>query len=76
MHSFFWILFSCYSFAYAALLWFLKDVWIRTQRAAVPSRRATNVATHPPFFWIRYFFKGCQEERTLSFYDCCILART
>ncbi len=27
---------------------FLRDVWIRTQRAAVASRRATNLATHIP----------------------------
>jgi hypothetical protein len=31
-----------YSFAYVALFVFLRDVWIRTQRAAVASRRATN----------------------------------
>jgi hypothetical protein len=24
----------------------LRDIWIRTQRAAVASRRATNLATH------------------------------
>jgi hypothetical protein len=27
---------------------FLKNVWIRTQRAAVVSVRATNLATHIP----------------------------
>jgi len=27
---------------------FLRDVWIRTQRATVASRRATNLATHLP----------------------------
>jgi hypothetical protein len=27
---------------------FLRDVWIRTQRAAIASRRATNLATHFP----------------------------
>jgi hypothetical protein len=27
---------------------FLRDVWIRTQSAAVASRRATNLATHLP----------------------------
>jgi hypothetical protein len=27
---------------------FLIDVWIRTQRVAVASRRATNLATHLP----------------------------
>jgi hypothetical protein len=26
----------------------LRDVWIRTQRAGVASRRATNLATHLP----------------------------
>ncbi len=30
---------------------FLRDVWIRTQRAAVVSRRATNLATHLPATW-------------------------
>ncbi len=36
------------SFAYVAHLWFFSNVWIRTQRAAVASRRATNLATHLP----------------------------
>ncbi len=32
---------------------FLRDVWIRTQRAALASRRSTKLATHLPFFmWI------------------------
>jgi hypothetical protein len=35
-----------HSFAYVAHLVFLRDVWIRTQIAAVASRRATNLATH------------------------------
>ncbi len=33
-------------FAYVAHFEFLRDVWIRTQRAAVASRRATSPATH------------------------------
>ncbi len=37
-----------HSFAYVAHFVFLRDVWIRTQRAAVASRRATNLATHLP----------------------------
>ncbi len=32
-----------YSFAYVAHFVFLRDVWIRTQRAAVARRRATNL---------------------------------
>jgi hypothetical protein len=36
------------SFAYVAQFVFLRDVWIRIQRAAVASRRATNLATHLP----------------------------
>jgi hypothetical protein len=36
-----------HSSAYVAHLWFLRDVWIRTQSAAVASWRATNLATHP-----------------------------
>jgi hypothetical protein len=30
------------------ILYFCLDFWIRTQRAAVASRRATNLATQPP----------------------------
>jgi hypothetical protein len=37
-----------HSFAYVAHFVFLKDVRIRTQRAAVAGRRATNLATHLP----------------------------
>ncbi len=36
-----------HSFAYVAHIVSLRDVWIRTQSAAVASRRATNLATHP-----------------------------
>ncbi len=36
-----------HSFAYVAHLWFLRDVWIRTQSTAVASWRATDLATHP-----------------------------
>jgi hypothetical protein len=39
-----------HSFAYVAHFVFLRDVWIRTQRAAVASRRATNLACHPSPF--------------------------
>jgi hypothetical protein len=35
-----------HSFAYVAHLVVLKDVWIRTERVAVASRRATKIATH------------------------------
>ncbi len=35
-----------HSFAYVAHFVFGGDVWIRTQRAAVASRSATNLATH------------------------------
>jgi len=31
-----------HSFAYVARFVFLKDVWVRTKRAAIASRRATN----------------------------------
>ncbi len=34
-------------FAYVALFWFLRDVWIRTESVAVASGRPTNLATHP-----------------------------
>jgi hypothetical protein len=36
-----------HSFAYAAHLWFLRAVLIRTQSAIVASWRATDLATHP-----------------------------
>ncbi len=37
-----------HSFAYVAHFVFLRDVWIRTQTAAVATRRASNLTTHPP----------------------------
>jgi hypothetical protein len=36
------------SFAYVAHFVFLRDVRIRTRRAAVPNRHDTNLATHLP----------------------------
>jgi hypothetical protein len=39
---------SGHSFANVAHFVFLRDVWIRTQRAAVASRRAINLGTHLP----------------------------
>jgi hypothetical protein len=53
--AFFYIFFvrpECvgHSFAYVAQFVFLRDVWTRTQRAAVASRSATNLATHLPSF--------------------------
>ncbi len=45
----FWQARVCWSLhANVAHLWFLRDVWIRNQKAASASRRATNVATHFP----------------------------
>ncbi len=35
-----------HSFAYVAYFAFSRDVWIRTQRAAVANLGATNLATH------------------------------
>jgi hypothetical protein len=47
-----------HSFAYVAHFVFLRDVCIRTHRASVSSRRATNLATHlpnlPPFSLLSY----------------------
>jgi hypothetical protein len=37
-----------HSFAYVVHFLFLRDVWIRTQRGAVASRRANNLAIHLP----------------------------
>ncbi len=34
-----------HSFAYVSHIVFLRDVWIRAQRASVASRRATNLAS-------------------------------
>jgi hypothetical protein len=45
-----------HSFAYVAHFVFLRDVCIRTQRATVASRRATNFAIHLPFMFIIYIF--------------------
>ncbi len=39
---------------------FLRDVWIRTQRAAAASRRpTTNLATHFPNLAIHFSLTGC-----------------
>ncbi len=51
LHTFFVYCFGglecvCHSFANVAHFVFLRNVWIRTQRAAVASRCATNLATH------------------------------
>jgi hypothetical protein len=35
-----------HSFAYVFHVVFLRDVWIQTQRAALASRRATNLAAY------------------------------
>ncbi len=40
------------SFAYVLHFVFLRGAWIRTQRTAVASRRANNVATHFPIVYI------------------------
>jgi hypothetical protein len=44
--SFFGLVCASHFFVYVAHFVFLRDVWIRTQRASVASRRATNLATH------------------------------
>jgi hypothetical protein len=45
---FFWRARECdgHSFADVAHFAFLRDAWIRTQRAAIASRGATNLSTH------------------------------
>jgi hypothetical protein len=51
-----------HSFVYVAHFVFLRDVWIRTQRAAVASRCATNLATHLPAshpISLRPTYDGC-----------------
>ncbi len=42
------------SFAYVALFVFLRDVWMLARRAAVASRRASNLATHLPSYFFLY----------------------
>ncbi len=50
---YFYIFFGgLYVLATPFLMWFLRDVWIRTQSAAVATILATqpvNLATHPPW---------------------------
>ncbi len=53
---------------------FLKDVWIRTQRAAIANRLDINLATHPPiirfydakFPWTVLIFE--QNRESFNFY--------
>ncbi len=67
---FFWRL-ECvgHSFADVTHFVFLRDVWTRTQRAAVASRRATNLATHLPNLegeHIKPGRKKCSESKIHS----------
>ncbi len=65
-------LFFIYIFWRARVCWpllcccrpFFRDVWIRTQRAAIESRRAANFPTHPHLSCIFYFyfFKTCFKK--------------
>jgi hypothetical protein len=41
-----WVEFVNHSFAHVAHFVFLRDVWLRTQRAEAASSRATNLSTH------------------------------
>jgi hypothetical protein len=76
--------FVVHSFAYVTHFVFLRDVWSRTQRAAVASRRATNLATHLPklkLIWIEEsqirFFSVGNSNLVLKFlqgiHSCCSL---
>ncbi len=64
-----------HSFAYVAHFVFFRDVWIRTQKAAVASRRATNLATHLPVEIIslcrcnRYYTKEGEDGKIYSSYS-------
>ncbi len=44
-----------HSFVDVAHFVFLRDVWIRTQRAGVASRRATNLTPHLPLKYLCLF---------------------
>jgi hypothetical protein len=52
-----------HSFAYVAPYLFLRDVWIRTQIAAVASRRATNFAPISPKLSHPSPSKSCNNQK-------------
>jgi hypothetical protein len=51
-----------HSFAYVAYFVILRDVWIRTQRPAVASMRATNLATHLPVKSVRVWCRAGMKQ--------------
>jgi hypothetical protein len=53
-----------HSFLMLAIL-FLRDAWIQTQRAAVASRRATNLASH-----LHSYLGICEITVMLCMFDC------
>ncbi len=55
-----------HSFAYVAHFLFLRDVWIRNQRAAVASRRATNWATYLPSIYLLINFVNYELSRSFD----------
>ena len=59
--------FVCHSFAYVAHFVFLRDVWLRTQRAGVASRRANNLATHLAEGFLLYNEPQNTPERNLCY---------
>ncbi len=71
---YFWAL-GCvgHSFAYVTHFVFLRDVWIRTQRAPVASRRAANLVTYLPnlathlHYETSYMKMICSEVGTVPF---------
>ncbi len=57
-----------HSFAYVAHLWFLRDVWIRTQSTAVASWHATDLATHPSIYMMfkKGFTSSCYTNKSFT----------
>jgi hypothetical protein len=56
-----------HSFAYVAHFVFLRDVWLRTQRDGVASRRANNLATHLAEGFLLYNEPQNTPERNLCY---------
>ncbi len=67
-----------HSFAYAVHFVFLRDVWIRTQRAAVVSRHSTDLANHipSPISLLNDFKILCPYVLFCMYLPCCVFFLT
>ncbi len=77
VYFFGWLECVDHSLANVAHLVFLKDVWIRSQRAAVASRCAINLATHLPNCHLSPYYcyyitggKGRKKRESLTLNNC------